>query len=110
MRAEAVVYVKDLERMCAFYRRCVGLEVGDAAEEYACWNPRCGACPCRRSAVDRGDDAGLGAAAVETQLRSNSRFECPRIADVRSPVAAFGGQVDPTSTQWDFLGSDGAMP
>jgi predicted enzyme related to lactoylglutathione lyase len=105
VRAEAIVYVRDLERMCAFYRRCVELEVGDAAEDYAVlesemWRLSLVVVPPSIAATiqlsvppERRDTTAIKLA-----------FRVPRIADLRSPVAALGGQVDPIGTEWHFLG------
>jgi predicted enzyme related to lactoylglutathione lyase len=105
VRAEAVVYVKDLERMRAFYERCFGLEVGHAAEHHAVMESDVW----RLSLVVVPPSI---AAALELSVPARRResaaiklaFQVPRIDDLRSPAAALGGQLDPTSTQWDFLG------
>jgi predicted enzyme related to lactoylglutathione lyase len=105
VRAEAVVYVKDLERMCAFYERCVGLEVRDAAADYAVLESN----EWRLSLVVVPPSI---AATIQLSVPPRRRdttaiklaFPVPRIDDLRSPMAALGGQVDPPSTQWAFLG------
>jgi predicted enzyme related to lactoylglutathione lyase len=105
VRAEAVVYVKDLDRMCSFYERCLGLEAGDAAEGYAVlesdmWRLSLVVVP---SSIAAAIQLAVPARRRETTAIKLA-FRVPRIDDLRSPAAALGGQVDPTSTQWDFLG------
>ena len=105
VKAEAVVYVKDLGRMRSFYERCTGLEVGDAGEHYAVLESD----TWRLSLVVVADPV---AATIQLSVPVRRReetavklaFAVPRIEALRSTVAALGGQVDPASTQWDFLG------
>ena len=105
VRAEAVVYVKDLGRMRAFYEHCLGLEVGNAAEDHVVLESDVW----RLSLVVVPPSIGV---AIELSVPARRResaaiklaFQVPRIDDLRSPAAALGGQLDPTSTQWDFRG------
>jgi predicted enzyme related to lactoylglutathione lyase len=105
VRAEAVVYVKGLERMRSFYERCLGLEVGDAAEDYVVlesemWRLSLVAIPSSIAATIQ--------LSVPPRRREQTpiklAFHVPRIDDLRSPAAALGGLVDPPGTEWDFLG------
>jgi len=89
VRAEAIVYVRDLERMCAFYRRCVELEVGDAAEDYAVLESEMWLIARRRSAVDRGDDPALRAAGASRHNCDQARVSSS--ADRGSAIA--GGRT-----------------
>ncbi|MGA2758553.1 MAG: VOC family protein [Solirubrobacteraceae bacterium] len=105
MRAEAVVYVKDLERMRCFYEGCLGLAVEDGAEDYAVLESEAW----RLSLVVVPPSV---AATIQLSVPARRRettaiklaFLVPRIDDLRSPVAALGGQVDPMSSQWNFRG------
>jgi predicted enzyme related to lactoylglutathione lyase len=105
VRAEAVIYVKDLERMCSFYERCVGLAVGDTAEDYAVlesdlWRLSLVLIPASVAATIQ---LSVPARRRETAAIKLG-FPVARIVDLRSPAAVLGGQIDPASTQWDFLG------
>ena len=105
MRAEAVVYVKDLERMRCFYEGCLGLAVEDGAEDYAVLESEAW----RLSLVVVPPSV---AATIQLSVPARRRetaaiklgFQVARIEDLRSPAAVLGGQIDPASTQWDFLG------
>jgi predicted enzyme related to lactoylglutathione lyase len=91
--------------MRTFYERCLGLRVRDAAGDYAvlesdAWRLSLVVVP---SAV---------AATIQLSVPPRRReqtpiklaFRVPRIDELRSPVAALGGQVDPSSSEWEFLG------
>jgi predicted enzyme related to lactoylglutathione lyase len=105
VRAEAVVYVKDLERMRCFYEGCLGLAVEDGAEDYAVLESEAW----RLSLVVVPPSV---AATIQLSVPARRRetaaiklgFQVARIEDLRSPAAVLGGQIDPASTQWDFLG------
>ena len=86
--------------MRSFYERCLGLDVRDSAEDYA---------------VLESDAWRLSlvvAATIQLSVPPRRRettaiklaFRVPRIDDLRSRVATLGGQVDPASSEWDFLG------
>jgi predicted enzyme related to lactoylglutathione lyase len=91
--------------MRTFYERCLGLRVRDAAGDYAVlesdmWRVSLVVVP------------PSVAATIQLSMPPRRReqtpiklaFRVPKIDDLRSPAAALGGQVDPPSTEWDFLG------
>jgi len=101
VRAEAVVYVKDLERMCSFYEHCLGLGVEEDAEGHAVLESEMW----RLSLVVVPPSVQLAVPAPRRETTAiKLAFRVPRIDDLRSRVAALDGQVDPAGTEWDFLG------
>jgi predicted enzyme related to lactoylglutathione lyase len=105
VRATAVLYVKQLDRMGAFYQECFGLTAAETAEDYRVlesevWMlslvvvPDEIACTIHLSVPPRRRDG----AAIKLA------FEVPNIEAVRSAVAKLGGRLDPRETQWDFQG------
>ena len=91
--------------MRTFYERCLGLRVRDAAGDYAvlesdAWRLSLVVVPPSVAATIQ--------LSVPPRRREQTpiklAFRVPRIDELRSPVAALGGQVDPSSSEWDFLG------
>lgn len=114
MRAAAVVYVKDIERMRCFYQQCFGLKAAETTEDYCvlesdAWT---------LSLVVMPDET---AAAINVAVPPRRRgevpvklaFDVPSIEGLRAIVTGLGGQVDSSTTAWDFRGvrhCDGVDP
>jgi predicted enzyme related to lactoylglutathione lyase len=114
LTAAAVLYVRHLDQMRSFYQQCFGLDAVDTAENYcvlesASWT---------LSLVRIPDEtAATILVAVPPRRRGEVpvklTFEVPSIEDLRTMAPSLGGQVDPSTTQWDFRGSrhcDGVDP
>jgi predicted enzyme related to lactoylglutathione lyase len=106
MKAGAVLYVKQLDRMSRFYRECFRLRTATRADDHCvlesdAWT---------LSLVVVPDEI---AAAIHLTAPPRRRegtpiklaFEVPSIDDLRLTVAGLGGRVDPRETRWDFAGS-----
>jgi predicted enzyme related to lactoylglutathione lyase len=99
--AEAVLYVRDLERMAAFYEGCVGLEPGESgsgyrglrSETWTLW------------LVAGEQSAAKGSV---TSRRSHNplkiAFEVPSIEAAAARAAELGGSLD--ERRWNFGGLD----
>ena len=91
--------------MCAFYERCVGLELRDSGDGHAVLESELW----RLSLVVVPDSiAATIRLSVPARRRDTSAiklaFEVRRIEDLRSTAAALGGKVDSKATEWNFLG------
>lgn len=102
VRAAAVIYVGDLERMAAFYGECFGLTVADGAAGYrglesAAWLltlvPSAEAVPTATPPVRR----------QTTPVKL--AFEVASIEAVRPIVEGHGGSVEPVDAAWEFRGA-----
>jgi predicted enzyme related to lactoylglutathione lyase len=114
VKAAAVLYVKQLDRMRSFYELCFGFEASDQAEDYCLldsdrWTlslvviPPDVAATIHVSAPPRRRDA------APIKLA----FHVANIDGLRPVVAGTGGQIDPGTTAWDFQGfrhCDGVDP
>ena len=104
MAAAAVVYVKDLARMTAFYERCFGLAVADVDRERFCvlagndWELSLVAAPDAIAAQIAISDPP----ARRTDSPTKLAFEVQAIEGLRSLVAGLGGQLDPPDSAWTF--------
>ena len=105
MAAHAVLYVKALDPMLAFYTRCVGLDARAVAERHATltsehWS----------LSLVVADDAVTRTITLETPPRRRTNvpvklaFEVESISQARSLLAQLGGRADPSDTEWDFDG------
>lgn len=99
MRAGAVLYVENLERVRAFYEGCFGLTVADRAEGYCGLESEAWLLTLVRSAEAR-------PATTPLVRRANTpiklAFEVTDITTLRPTVADLGGLVDPADTEWIF--------
>ncbi|ADP80608.1 VOC family protein [Pseudofrankia inefficax] len=99
MRAAAVIYVGDLERMRAFYEGCFGLTPADGADGYRGLESDAWLLTLVRS----GDAVPT---ATPPDRRSNTpvklAFEVADIEALRPVAGALGGQVSPAATAWEF--------
>lgn len=114
MTAACVIYVKDLDRMAAFYQQCLGLQALDGADGHRvlqsdAWT---------LSLVRTADEIG---AAIDISVPARRRAEVPikpgfavrSIGEIRATAGAFGGQIDPPGAEWTFRGlrhCDGVDP
>jgi predicted enzyme related to lactoylglutathione lyase len=105
VKAEAVVYVKDVARMCAFYEHCAGMTIVETGERYA---------------VLESDAWTLSLVAVPETIAATIELAVPprrreaaaiKLAfavasiDAARPIAAgLGGEVDRAETTWEFRG------
>jgi hypothetical protein len=114
VKSAAVLYVKQLGQMRAFYRDCFKMQVVDAAEDYCVLESE----PLALSLVAVPDHI---AATIHISVPPVRRDEVPiklafsvgSIEDLRLMVAEMGGLVDPSTTEWEFRGSthcDGVDP
>ena len=103
MSAAAVIYVKDLDRMSAFYERCLGFETVDRGDGYrvleaAGWT----------LSLVRAAEEILTAIEVPAPTRRRTGvpvklgFGVRSIEGTRAGAQALGGQIDPPDTAWDF--------
>ena len=102
MATEAVLYVRDLEAMAAFYRQCIGLMPVETGDRY---------CGLRADALTlwlvRGQELP-GCADSEAPARRRSEvpvklaFDVGSIEQASSAIAALSGSITPIS--WDFAG------
>ncbi len=114
MKSAAVLYVKQLGQMRAFYRDSFKMEVVDAAEDYCVLESKLlalslVAVPDRIAATIHISVPPVRRDDVPIKLA----FSVGSIEDVRLTVAEMGGLVDPSTTQWEFRGSthcDGVDP
>jgi predicted enzyme related to lactoylglutathione lyase len=114
VKAAAVLYVKQLDRMGAFYQECFALTAAETAGDYRvlesdAWT---------LSLVVVPDEIARGIQLATPPRRRHHApiklaFVVPNIEAVRSVVAGRGGRLDPRETQWDFRGfrhCDGVDP
>jgi len=105
MRAQAVIYVKDLARMVAFYEQCFGFAITNADESYAelesdAWTLQLVSVP-----------AEVGARisiAVPPRRRTDVPlklvFEVASLDAAAAQLSRLGGQLDDDETRWSFSG------
>jgi predicted enzyme related to lactoylglutathione lyase len=105
MRAEAVIYVKDLARMVAFYEQCFGFALAGSGARHArleseAWTLQLVAVP-----------AEVGARisiAVPPRRRADVPlklvFEVTSIDAAAAQLSRLGGQLDDDETRWSFSG------
>jgi predicted enzyme related to lactoylglutathione lyase len=102
----AVLYVKSLGLMTAFYERCLGMSVAESAEgDFAVlagggWELSLVAVPPAVAAAIVITDPPARRAAVPVKLA----FEVAGIEMLRPDVAAAGGLVDPAGSAREFRG------
>ena len=112
--AAAVLYVKNLRRMQAFYATCFKMDVVDEDAEYCVLESESltlslVAVPKRIAAAIHPSVPPPRRAEVPVKLA----FAVASIIVLRPIVAELGGSVDPTNTQWEFRDSihvDGVDP
>jgi predicted enzyme related to lactoylglutathione lyase len=105
MTAAAVLYVRDLGLMRAFYERCFGLAAVEPGEGYCVlasgdWDLSLVAVPPADAAAIVITDPPARRAGTPVKLA----FEVPSIQALQPAVAAAGGQLDPAGEAWDFRG------
>jgi predicted enzyme related to lactoylglutathione lyase len=114
VKAAAVIYVKGIDRVSAFYERCLGLVVADAAESYRVLESEAWTL----SLVVVAHEV---AATIDIAVPPRRREDLPvklvfavsNIEDVRRVAASLGGEVDGKGDEWDFQGwrhCDGVDP
>ena len=104
-RAAAVLYAKDLRRVCAFYASVFGLTVDHADDEYAILES-----PMFQLVV-LAIPLSI-AASIEIADPPRRRedtpiklvFFVPSISAARSDVAYFGGELNALAREWEFQG------
>jgi predicted enzyme related to lactoylglutathione lyase len=106
MRAEAILYVTDLDAMRSFYRSCLGLAVVEDAERH---------CVLASDAwtLNLVVMARAVAAHVEpgtpprrrAEVPAKLAFAVPGIEGVRARIAQLGGLLEPAGRTWEFGGS-----
>jgi len=105
VKAAAVLYVRRLDPMRAFYRECFGLEIAETAKDYCVLES--GAWTLSLVVVPDAVAATLQASVPPARREGTPvklTFGVPSIDDLRPVMARLGGQVDPGETQWEFRG------
>ena len=105
MTAACVIYVKNLDRMSAFYQRCLGLRVADDGDGYRVLQSEAWTL----SLVRATDEIS---AAIDISVPARRRAEVPikpgfavrSIEEIRASAGALGGQIDAPGTEWTFRG------
>jgi predicted enzyme related to lactoylglutathione lyase len=105
LMAAAVLYVRDLARMRAFYERCLGLAAAEPGDGYcvlasADWDLSLVAVPPARAAAIVIADPPERRSGTPVKLA----FEVPSIEALQPAVTAAGGQLDPAAAAWEFRG------
>jgi predicted enzyme related to lactoylglutathione lyase len=102
VRAEAVLYVGDLDVVRAFYARCFGLSVEDEGTGFcglvsAAW----------LLTLVQSDEALPGSTPPERRGETPVKlaFTVPDIEELRPLVSELGGGVDPAESTWQFRDS-----
>jgi len=105
MAASAVLYVKDLDSMRAFYERCFAMSAQHAGKRFcvlasADWE---------LSLVRPADHIAAAIVIATPPLRRKGSpikltFDVVDLDQLRSLVLASGGQINPTDTAWRFRG------
>ena len=103
MAAEAVLYVRDLEAMAAFYRQCIGLGPVDTGDGY---------CGLRADGLTlwlvRGQRLPGDGAELDVPARRRSEvpvklaFDVGSVEEAGGVIATCGGSITPTI--WEFAG------
>ena len=114
MGGDAVLYVRDVGRVRAFYATCFQMTAVEEAEDYcilesASWTLSLVAVPPHLAA---GLDPTTPPRRRE-QVPVKLAFDVPSIDDLRPVAVATGGRIDPADTQWEFRGArhcDGVDP
>jgi predicted enzyme related to lactoylglutathione lyase len=104
MTAAAVLYVRDLARMRAFYEQCFALTPAEPGDGYcvlasADWDLSLVAVPPAAAAIVIADPPERRAA-TPVKLA----FEVASIEALRAAVTAAGGRLDPAGHAWEFRG------
>jgi predicted enzyme related to lactoylglutathione lyase len=104
MAAAAIVYVKDLARMRAFYERCFGLSVAADGDDEFCilashdWELSLVALPEAVAATVVVSDPP----ARREQSPIKLAFAVASIEGLRAVVTNAGGHMDPIESTWEF--------
>ena len=104
MRSAATVFVKDLDRMAAFYGACFGLEpVAEAPGDYRVLESECWTLSIVQVPPAVAADITLTNPPARREASPiKLSFEVSSIAAVRAAITDLGGQVD--SHEWEFRG------
>src|SRR5262245_46274724 len=106
MAAAAVLYVKDLDAMCAFYQRCFDMSrVDDHPDEFCVLTS--GDWELTLVAMSEAARAAVAVAdprARRTETPIKLVFDVEDVEAVASAVGACGGVRDPFDSAWDFRG------
>jgi catechol-2,3-dioxygenase len=105
VRAAAVLYVRRLDTMSAFYRECFGLEIAETTDDYCvlesgAWTLSLVLAPDSVAATFQASAPPVRRVGTPIKLA----FHVPSIEGLRLVVARFGGQLDSAGTQWEFRG------
>jgi predicted enzyme related to lactoylglutathione lyase len=103
--AAAIIYVKDVDRMRAFYEGCLGLVVTEQGQRYCVLESS----DWTLSLVEIGESV---AATVEVATPPRRRESTPiklafvvlDVEALRPRMALLGGELNPASTTWEFGG------
>jgi predicted enzyme related to lactoylglutathione lyase len=99
VRAAAVLYVGDLDRMVAFYSACFGLTGADRAEDYQGLESAAWLLTLVRSAEAR---PTTSPAPRRANTPVKLAFEVASIEALRPIVDGLGGSVSPADSAWEF--------
>jgi len=104
-RSGAVLYVKDVERVAAYYAAVLGLQPGDRDDDHVVLES-----PQSQLVVLRIPKAIAASIEIAVPPVRRTRtpvklvFFVPSLAAARVSAGAFGGVVDPVETEWMFQG------
>jgi predicted enzyme related to lactoylglutathione lyase len=105
VKAAAVLYVKQLDRMSSFYQRCFGMVAAERAADYHVLESDAWTLSLR--AVSQ-EIAGTIHLSTPPERRADTpiklAFDVSNTEVLKALVAELGGPVDPTTTEWDFRG------
>ena len=103
MSAVGVVYVKDLDRMSAFYERCLGFETVERADGYRVLAAEGWTLSLVRAAEEISATIEIAAPVRRrTEVPIKLGFAVRSIEEVRAGAEALGGHIDPPDTEWGF--------
>jgi predicted enzyme related to lactoylglutathione lyase len=104
-RAAAVLYVKDLKRVCAFYAGVLGLTIDHADDEYAVLESPMfqlvilAVPPSIAASIEIADPPRRR---EDTPIKLV--FFVPSISAARSAAERLGGKLNPAASEWQFQG------
>lgn len=101
--AVGVIYVKDLDRMSAFYARCLGFEAVESGDRYRVLTAEGWTLFLVRAAKELAATIEISAPARRrTEAPIKLGFTVPSIQEVRAGAEVLGGHIEPADTAWDF--------
>ncbi len=101
--AVGVIYVKDLDRMSAFYEQCLGFATVEGGDRYRVLAAEEWTLSLVRAAEELWATIEISAPARRrTEVPIKLGFAVRSIEEIRAGAEALGGYIDPPDTAWDF--------